>query len=131
MIRILSYWFYCAALFVTVIVHLLSKITAETGGIISRYTPLLAALIIILGLYGFVFRRPFGIALYWKVTVWILVFVNLACVGFFTYLGYLHDAWFIHAGQWSAITFTLLFPAVIGLFHYAYRSDGIWQRGHQ
>lgn len=118
---------YLALLVLPAMVHLANKITTDTGGIISRFAPLIVVLIMAVGLYGFVFRQPIFKSGLWKCIFWLLVLLSLSCLATIAYFIWATHTITSPAGCWAIVIALALLPAEVGLFRYAYLSPAIWR----
>ena len=102
------------------------KIMRDSGGLPSRYGPVLGAVGVAIGVVGYLSSRPIGRAWVWK-GIFVLSAVGTAgLLGLEVILLRSYDApWRIHAMTLAGAV--LLAPAVIALYRYAFRSPAIWR----
>ena len=102
------------------------KIITETGGFGSRYGPVLVAMIIALGVLGYVFHRPIARPWVWKVVFWLLAIASVGMVILAVYLFFS-----VGPGSYNVVgllmgLLVVLLPGQWQLFGYAYRSSSLW-----
>ena len=119
---------YVGLLLVLGLGRMVQKIITETGGFGSRYGPVILAIIIALGVLGYVFQRPIARNWVWKVVFWLLV---IAGVGMLVLAVYLLLS--VGRGSYDVAGLLLgllvvLLPGQWQLFGYAYRSSPLWGR---
>jgi hypothetical protein len=102
------------------------RIMRDSGGLPSRYGPMLGAVVVAVGVVGYLSSRPVGRAWVWK-GVFALSAVGAAgLLGLEVILLQSYDApWRIHAMTLAGAV--LLAPAVNALYRYAFRSPAIWR----
>ncbi len=102
------------------------KVVHDSGGLLSRYGPLLGAIVIAVGVVAYLSSRPVGRAWVWK-GVFILTVVGVA--GLLALEAILLRLYApsarIHAMTLAAAV--LLAPAIAALHRYAFRSPAIWR----
>ena len=106
------------------ILRLGEKISTDTGGFASRYLPLLCSLVLMVACLGYVRKQPLMARWFWvvmfllmasaSVIIWLFA-ISLVMAGDTSY------AWVIFALG------TVLVPANVLLWQYAFRSEIIWR----
>lgn len=99
------------------------KIITETGGVGSRYGPLIVATILALGVFGVVFQKPLGWKWVWRVLFWFLAITSVGLLALAVYV--LFGGSYQPAGLILGILVVLL-PGQWQLLGYAYRSSALW-----
>ena len=121
-------WFiYAGLLLVLGFGRMVQKIVTETGGFGSRYGPVLVAMVIALGVIGYVFHRPIAWNWVWKGVFWL---VAIAIVGMGVVAVYLLFS--VGSGSYNVVgllvgLLVILLPGQRQLFGYAYRSPSLWR----
>ena len=102
------------------------KVVKDSGGLLSRYGPLLGAIVIAVGVVGYLSSRPIGRAWVWK-GVFVLTIVGVAgLLALEAVLLRLHaPSARIHAMTLAAAM--LLAAAIPALHRYAFRSPATWR----
>ena len=106
--------------------RMVQKIITDTGGIGSRYGPVLVAMIIALGVLGYVFQRPIARNWVWKGVFWLLAIASVGMGGVAVYL-----LFSVGPGSYNVVgllmgLLVVLLPGQWQLFGYAYRSSSLW-----
>lgn len=102
------------------------KVVQDSGGLLSRYGPMLGAIVIAVGVVAYLSSRPVGRAWVWKTICMLTVVGVAALLALELILLRLHTAPArLHAMTLAAAV--LLAPAIAALHRYAFRSQDIWR----
>lgn len=116
-------WVYCAVLVAAGFAQLLRKVLADTGGFGSRYSGLLIAVLVSIGLLARARRRAIGSPWIWRGLLGLLALVVLALIGF-SIQGVLGQSWSMVGLCLGGVA--LLAPGGIWLWDYSYRNEDLW-----
>ncbi len=103
------------------------KILTDSGGFASRYLPLIVLMIISLGIYGSIAKKPIFTPLVWKAVFWLSVSVSFTLFALALYLSIIVGG---SALTWAAVSIlvvAILFPGQLRIKHYAFRMPEVWQ----
>lgn len=121
------FWHFYILLFLSLGVgRMIEKVVAESGGFASRYLPLIAVLVLSVGIYGSIKNKPI---LYRWLWLAVLAFSSIASLMAIAISAYL--AFSVGSGALRSIALLLsiaflLIPAQIKLKNYASKANGCW-----
>ncbi len=127
MMRIVLTGLYLILLTMIATIHLLHKLETDTGGIISRYAPLLLVTVITFGICGYIFHKAIFKPPFWEALLGLLSMLSMTCIGTLVYFTWANISLLSATGVWASVILFLLFPAKIILYLYLYRSPAIWR----
>ena len=106
--------------------RMVQKIITETGGFGSRYGPAIAATIIAIGVFGYVFQRQIARNWFWKAVFWLLAIASAGLLAFVVCLLFSAGSGSYRSVGLIIVVLLVLSPAQRQLFGYAYRSPQLW-----
>lgn len=121
------FWhFYIALLLSLSIGRLVERILIESGGFASRYLPVIAVLILSVGIYGSIKNKPILSRWFWLIVFAISILASALAIAFSAYL-----ALFVGAGAMLGVTLlllttVLLIPAQLKLRDYISKTNKYW-----
>lgn len=121
-------WFtYLSLLVLAGAARLVQKVMADSGGFASRYTPLLIAAVLVVGVLGHIYQKPLGRAWFWQLLFWLSVTVSTSAIAFSFYLALI-------AGPFDLVFILMLFTLALiraqwRVWQY-FRSKSIWRHQH-
>ncbi|GGF80362.1 hypothetical protein [Alteromonas lipolytica] len=122
----LIHWMYLGLLFVPALFHLWSKIAADSGGLASRYAPLLATVLLAGIVIGWVNQKTWLRRGFWRFSFWLLA-VLLALVVIYCLISLMSGTggvWLV----WLLLGVIVMLPAMWCLWRYSARSNSCWER---
>lgn len=123
-----SWLLYMGLLLVLGLGRMVQKLITESGGFGSRYGPVLAAVLIIIGVFGAVFQRPIARQWFWKGVFWLLGIVSVGLFAMVVYLLFAVGSGSFNVAGLLVGILVVLMPAQWQLFVYTYRSSSLWNR---
>lgn len=120
------YWLYLLCLIVIASVHTLEKIMTNSGGLMSRFGPVVMVLIIGYGIYGYVNQQRLLTRGIWRTLFGCLAVLWGSASLLMVYLVFIANP--SHLQALLILTFGLLIilPALIGLYRYGFACPTIW-----
>lgn len=125
----LHHWMYIFLLLLPAIVRMLDKLYSNTGGVVSRYGPLLFMLLLTIGFAGHVLKRPWLARKFWRVSFWLGAGLS-AILGAYGAVMLLFSSAVVPAG-WMLLGAGLTVPALIALYRYSSEYNAIWPANKQ
>lgn len=117
---------YLFLLAIAATIHLVHKLETNTGGVISRFAPLLLVTVFAFGLCGYIFHKAIFKPPFWEALLGLLSLLSATCIGILVYFTSANISLLSATGVWASIILVLLFPAEVILFLYLYRCPAIW-----
>lgn len=122
------HWLYVGLLLSLTTGRILQKITTDTGGFVSRYVPLIVALILLTGFISYAKQKPLFKRWCWEGILWLSVASSAALLGFAMYLLLsLGGSGLLFSG-FLLLGALLLIPAQLALYRYARCSAALWAK---
>lgn len=121
------HWLYLAVLLVPAIIRLVDKVASDTGGVVSRYSPLFIAVVLCLGFVGYVTRTPIFRRGFWLLWFW---FSNIILLSVFTYFIFtlLSNTTETHVALcWFLLLIVWISPAQSCIYLYVYKQKKLWR----
>lgn len=131
MLRKMSMGVYLVLLSMVAIGHLIDKVMTGTGGIISRFLPLLFVFVLALGFYGYAFKKHIFGQVVWISLFWLLFVLTIAGVATLSYMIGISQPLNSPDAIWLVLVILLILPALLPLFNYSYRCHSVWQKLQQ
>ncbi|WP_146129608.1 hypothetical protein [Alteromonas alba] len=120
----LTQWMYILVLLLPAILRLAEKLLSQTGGIASRYGPLMAMGLLAIGYIVAARRSPVVNRVFWRCSFWLLsALLSLTGVYGFILLAFASN---ITAGAVLLLTAVIAIPALSSLYRYSSVSNTIW-----
>jgi len=104
--------------------RLVQKILLDGGGFASRYLPLLVAIVLAIGVMGQVYQKKIARAWFWQSVLWLSVAASTLTIALCLYLALMVGT--ITTAAVLLIFVIVILPAQMQIWHYSYRSAGIW-----
>jgi len=124
------WWAYVLCVLTLGIGRTTEKIMRDSGGFQSRYGPAIGAIVVAVGVIGYLIHKPIISKWIWRI---VLVLTVLAMFGLIALeiitATAAHAPLRIHALIIAGVV--LLIPAQAALYRYAIRSPELWERGWQ
>ena len=104
--------------------RLVQKVTSDTGGIASRYAPLLVALLLVVGIFGYLYQKPLVRVWFWQVVFWVSAAASTCAVVFSFYLAVF--ATVLNPAIALMLVVLFIIPSQTQIWQYSYRSKSLW-----
>ncbi|MBU2877052.1 hypothetical protein [Aliiglaciecola lipolytica] len=121
------HWLYIAVLLVPAIIRLVDKVASDTGGVVSRYSPLFVALILCLGVVGYVTRTPIFRRGFWLLWFWLLNIMLLSVLIYFIFTLLSNTVEIYVALCWFLLLIVWIAPAQRCIYLYVYKQKKLWR----
>ncbi|BDY04479.1 hypothetical protein [Ferrimonas sp. YFM] len=120
------HWVYMALLLLLALGRLFQKVSTDTGGPASRYLPLMVAVLLALGVMGYVRQRPIFRRHWWRALFWLLSvgWLSLACLTL--YLLFALPGGAVAGAGVSALVLLAISPGTWAIYQYAYCCPKLW-----
>ena len=131
-VQTVLWWCYALVVVGLSLLHLWEKVASETGGLSSRYSPLLGAVVWAAICMFACYRRRLLYRIVWLVLFWSIVLAYVAGMVLLTLIAVV-KGWAV-VNVWGALAIALgflLVPGCIQWYRYLYRMPEIWNRRAQ
>ncbi len=106
--------------------RMIERILSESGGFSSRYLPLIATVLISIGIYGCMNNKPVLKRWVWRTVFTSTAFLSLAALVFSAYLVIFVGGSSVTSVGLLLLVVIILIPAQIKLRKYYLKSSGYW-----
>lgn len=120
----LTHWLYSVILFLPASVRLAEKIISETGGIASRYGPLLAMALLAVGFIASEHNKPVFNRIVWRGSFWLLAVLS-GLAGLYGIILLVFSG-SITAGLGLLIMALIPVPALRSVYRYSAATSPVW-----
>lgn len=120
----LHHWMYIFLLLLPAIVRMLDKLYSNTGGVVSRFGPLLFLTLLAFGFAGHVLKRPWLARKFWRGSFWLGAGIS-AILGIYGAAMLLFSNPVVPAG-WMLLGAGITLPALVAVYQYSSESNVIW-----
>lgn len=124
-----KYLWYCyiVVLIICGIARMLERIQTDSGGLASRYAPVLIAVVVSVGIYGSANNKPVFVRWFWQCLYIVLGLAAVVATVMFAYLLLFVGLSTLPAATILLIVSIVLLPALIKLRIYVHKTPGCWQ----
>lgn len=119
-------WFYVFLLMAFAVGRLVQKLMADSGGIASRFGPVILAVLLVTGFIGYTKQCPILKRWFWRVIFIVLAFASAGLVVLALYLILTVGSTQYAISGVIVLSLALAYPALYAMYQYAFCLPSIW-----